>query len=277
MSLTISPLFGNQIPAEIKNKYFSHLSLSELCKSGQVCSDWFKLTHHEDLWIPFSNTLELSKPAQGSTIKTTVLTDLKKHQSLVNKIIYMIDNDKQLAEIVDISIASLDKFKKMPSIDCTLYFMGSLRKDCTALLVYLPTKFVRALGNHLQQSEIIDEEQIQLAAINFHETEKYLSFLGDLIKAPLGPYNAVKTMTATLNLIKFNLTCEKVAYICASIVKSHPDLSELFKSTFDSGNQFIGPIPIPMTTVIERTIIPQMDELGLDVTIDDWISCGYLK
>ena len=217
---------------------------------------------------------------ENKDFKTTVLADLRKHQEKVDLIISLIDEDSQLASIIDSPSASLTTLRKMIPIERSLHVMRGLRNNCTELLEYLIKKHVKDLASIKIPLDIYNSPPAAHKFLDqYYKDDKYLPLLVELIKTPLGPFNAEKTMSAVLPLLlsPFALfAINKVMNICAFIVKSHPNLSEFFKTNLDTSQKSEELLTIPMTEFILLEVMPRMDSLDLDVTMDDWVQCGFI-
>lgn len=279
----ISPLFGSKAPKDIKIQYFSSLTVSELCKSSQVCKEWFNLSREKVIWIPifkelnhFSNREFVMK--KGEDIKSEVLEDLKSNQKRADLIISLIDNNEQLASFINNTSLSLTDLKKMLPIERTMHVMRGLKKDCTQFLVHLVKKHKNGFNEHRAASLRLphaNEQAVKQGISDFYKYDKSLSCWVDLINGSFGPFDAAVVMSASLPLCLFNPCEEAVLPTIATIVKAHQDLSSFFKINVHLGDSFEEQKFLSMTVVVSSVLMPTMQELGLDVSWDDWIKCGY--
>ncbi|GEM_PF-4328254 len=139
IALPISPLVCNYVPTDVKLKYLSYLGVDELCKSGQVCQEWFLLSRDKVFWVPIYKELnpysQREFVIEGGNLGSEVLGDLQKNQKNVNLILSLCDQDTALSFLIDgTSLDSLNLDKMLP-IERTLRIMRELRKGCTQLFI----------------------------------------------------------------------------------------------------------------------------------------------
>lgn len=276
----ISPLVSSQIPTDIKTKYLSYLTIPELCKAGEVCKEWFKLSRDKVIWTPIFTELNPYANKQFNVneqemIQSDVLRYLQQNQKRVDQFISLIENDEQLALFIDNSSLSLADLSKMLPIERTMHVMKGLRKDCTQFLVHLPEKHRRDMDKHLREKyprADFSGKLFMSIMMEFYERDKSLPCFIELVKDPVGPFNAEEVMSANLTLLE--VAWDKVMDVCATIVKSHQNLSSFFKTSIKVRNARRGDFFVPVTTMVFRELIPEMERLGLGVSMDDWIKCG---
>ncbi len=284
MSLINSPLTESDIPAEIRAMYLSHLSLSEQCKARRVCKRWSEILTEQVIWKPVFRELNpfLDNLAYNNTkvTQTEVLADLQKHQKHVDLILSLIDTDPQLELIIDCSSMSLIQLNEMLPIERSLHVMRGLKSDCTQLFVYLAKKPQIAMRNaeraklHGFNNLNINDWFVTSPAV-YDREDPCLPLLLELINSSFGPYNVGMTMSGILPLARSYPAEERVMTICASMIKSHPNLSDFFKTDILLENEGREQ-HVPVETLVREVLMPGMERYRLGVKIDDWVQCGLL-
>ena len=206
----------------------------------------------------------------------------------------MSENDAELASFIGCPLSSVEEhgkslkeLKAMLPIERTLHVMRALRTNSTELLAYLQKKHLSNVShygrilNPVGNTISIVPMRNRAGSVNrFCENEPYMLALLELIKTPLGPFNASETMSNAIRLLQPLPSLKKHGmHLIASIVRSHPDLSKFFNVSFFNipdrlGIQYKPTFGIPATVLIYAGVIPEMAAYAPDVTIDDWKQCG---
>ena len=285
--MAISPLAGPRMPDEIKLKYLEKLSFPDLQNAAFVCKNWFELSCETVLWKPIFKELSQQYTCnEGEEIKSAVLRNLHQDQKFVNQIIALIGNEEQLAEAIDCPLETVKRFPTMLPIERSWHVIRGLSCDCTKMLQKFPDLFVNQMCQYIEQNLTPAQktragyhEGLLLGIIEeFYRQDRYLALFLNLVKKSLGPFDAKQAILAAIDLsIKCSQlpTSEVMLMVCGSIIKSHPNLSKFLEGDINVGNQAIGLNMIPVVQLVSEKLIPDMEARGMDVTLEDWVKCGY--
>jgi hypothetical protein len=285
--MAISPLAGPLMPDELKLKYFEKLKFPDLQNAARVCKNWFEVSCDAVLWKPIFK--ELSKQYtcnEGEEVKSAALRNLHQAQKFVNQVIALTGNEEQLADVIDCPLETVKRFPTMLPIERSWHVIRGLSCDCTKMLQKFPDLFANQVYQYLHQN--LTPEQKTPAGYHegamlrvtreFYKQDWHLYLFLNLVKTPPGFFDVKQAFLAAINLsIKCSHppTSEVMLMVSASIVKSHSDLSEFFKENINIGNEVIGLRIVPATRFVSEIIIPNMEAKGMDVTLEDWMKCGY--
>ena len=210
--------------------------------------------------------------------KQKCLQNLRKHQKDVDLILSLIDTDTQLAMIMGCSSMSLMQLKDMLPIERSLHVMRGLRCDCTELFVYLAKKPQIAMKN-AERAKLHGFHNLNINDLFappppvYDREDPCLPLLLELINASLGPFDGAIAMSALLPLAWSIHAEERVMRICACMIKSHPDLSDFFKTEIllESG---AGEQLFSVEILVREVLMPGMEKYRLGVKMNDWIASG---
>ena len=287
MSSIRAPFVGPRMPSELKVMFLSYLPLSEQCKARRVCKEWLHLLPDRVIWKPIYKELHpfIDRLTYKNTevTKKTVLADLEAHQETVERILALIDDDSQLASIIGSSFVFLCDLKseRMLPLERALHVMRGVRKNCTELFLFLAkrhqvdhTKCAHELYQRYGHQHLLWNEGLLRSFVNeFCQKDQCLPLLQELINDPPGPFNASETLSAVLPLAQAPLHQFAAISICASIIKSHRDLSEFFQAKIKLESD-LGDQTMLGSELAYHSLIPIMEKLGLGVNMDDWLQCG---
>ncbi len=293
MSLTVSALFGPDMPNELKLAFFSFLPVPELCKTELVCKEWLTLSRNGLSWNlihkPLSALANTQVSNDGSKdIKTIALAELHERQKIVDALIQLSETDTLLAPLIGSSSTSLKELKEMLPLKRTLLVARALKEDSTELLAQLAVRHLWNLAMHEKELSVMDYARDLLIGMpgglvsmdQFCENDPCMLVLLELMEKPLGPFHANEMMEVAVDLLQPLPSLKKQCmHVIASIVRSHPDLTEFLGDSVQTPSDLKtpdGPEFMLGTEIIRDGVIPQMAEYVPDVTLEDWKKCGYV-
>lgn len=249
--MSLCPVFGPSSPHDVRLRVLSFLSAYELCISSRVCSEWYKMHLTAKLWEPclslFGKTLyaDVCKKDEGMKAKQLALKHLKDHNQFVLNFLGLVENDEQLAAILHSPSISLKQIREMPRIERNLFVIGELSKDST--------EFVTSLVNGYFEKHTRESPKLQMAAWNladvyhfsdkFFQNNRHLIVVRELLtNRELFPVNEKQIICLLVDSGRLAVVParESVFLIVLSLLKSHPDLSELGTTASKNGRGTYG-------------------------------------